>query len=206
HQATLKANGRTIAVTGSGLDVVYPSENKKLFEEIAEKGLIITEYPLGTKPDAQNFPRRNRIISGLSLGTVVVETRVNGGAINTANYALDQGREVFAIPGMINSRASEGPNLLIQKGNAKLVTKVEDILDELRIKFEGKNQKVKMESYVQLNLFEEKIFSVLRDGEKQIDEISQLSGLITSDCLVHLLSMEFKGIVRQRPGKVFTID
>ncbi|KAF0151528.1 MAG: DNA processing protein [Ignavibacteria bacterium] len=206
HQSTLKANGRTIAVIGSGLDIVYPSENRKLFQEVTEKGLIISEYPLGTKPDSQNFPRRNRIISGLSLGTVVVETRINGGALNTANYALDQGREVFAVPGMISSRASEGPNALIQKGNAKLVIRVEDILDELRIKFDGKNGRAKNSTIVQLNLFEEKIYDVLKDGEKQIDEISQLSGLSTSDCLVHLLSMEFKSIVRQLPGKVFTID
>lgn len=205
HQATLKNQGRTIAVTGSGLDVVYPAENKKLFQDISENGLIVSEYPLGTKPDAQNFPRRNRIISGMSLGTLVIETKVNGGAINTANYALDQGREVFAIPGLINSKTSEGPNLLIQKGNAKLVTKVEDMLDELRIKFDDKNQKAMTLTHVQLNLFEEKILNVLKDGEKQIDEISQLSGFSTSECLVNLLSMEFKGVVIQRPGKVFSI-
>lgn len=205
HQITLKNHGRTIAVTGSGLDIIYPAENKKLFQDISESGVIVSEYPLGTKPDAQNFPRRNRIISGLSLGTLVIETRINGGAINTANYALDQGREVFAIPGLINSKTSEGPNLLIQKGSAKLVTKVEDMLDELRIKFDDKNQKSKIVNHVQLNLFEEKILNVLKDGEKQIDEISQLSGYSTSDCLVNLLSMEFKGVVIQRPGKVFSI-
>lgn len=206
HQTSLKANGRTIAVTGSGLDVIYPTENKKLFNEISENGLVISEYPLGTKPDAQNFPRRNRIISGLSLGTLIVETRANGGAINTANYALDQGREVFAIPGTINSKSSDGPNLLIQKGSAKLVTKVQDIIDELRIRFDGDLRKIKAPVSIQLNLFEEKIFTLLKNSELQIDEISQLSGFSTSDCLVHLLNMEFKGVVKQRPGKVFAIN
>lgn len=206
HQSSIEAKGRTIAVTGSGLDIVYPSENKKLFNEIAENGVIISEYPLGTKPDAQNFPRRNRIISGLSLGTVIIETKINGGAINTANYALDQGREVFAIPGMINSKTSEGPNALIQKGTAKLVTRTDDILEELRLRNTKGDKKVRDATPVQLNLFEEKIFSALKDGEKQIDEISQLTALNTSDCLVHLLNMEFKGVVRQRPGKVFSLD
>ena len=206
HSSTLKANGRTIAIIGSGLDVIYPSENKKLFDEITENGVVISEYPLGTKPDAQNFPRRNRIISGISIGTLVVETKINGGAISTANYALDQGREVFAIPGMVSSKCSEGPNLLIQKGSAKLVTKVEDMLDELRIQFRSETNSTSVKPQVELNFFEEKIYSTLKDEQKQIDEISLLSGLSTSDCLVHLLSMEFKGVVRQRPGKVFSID
>jgi DNA processing protein len=206
HNSTLKSNGRTIAVIGSGLDIIYPQENKKLYHQIAESGLVISEYPLGTKPDAQNFPRRNRIISGLSIGTLVVETRINGGAISTANYALDQGREVFAVPGTIISKQSEGTNILIQKGNAKLVTKVDDILDELRIQFRDGSVTTATHSTAELNIFEEKIYSTLQDGQKQIDEISQLSGMNTSDCLVHLLSMEFKGVVKQRPGKVFSID
>ena len=105
---------------GSGLDVIYPPENKKLFNEIAEKGVIISEYPLGTKPDAQNFPKRNRIISGLSLGCIVVETALSGGAMQTAAFSLDQNREVFAIPGNFGVRQSEGTNMLIQKGEAKL--------------------------------------------------------------------------------------
>ncbi len=98
HSAALKNNGRTIAIIGSGLDVIYPPENKKLFDEISRNGCVISEFPLGTKPDAQNFPRRNRIISGMSLGTVVIETAVNGGAMQTASFALDQNREVFAVP------------------------------------------------------------------------------------------------------------
>ncbi len=206
HSSSLKANGKTIAVIGSGLDVIYPPENKKLFDAISESGIIISEYPLGTKPDAQNFPRRNRIISGVSLGTLIIETKMNGGAMLTAQYALDQGKEVFAVPGNLNSKYSEGPNLLIQRGSAKLIRNVDDMLEELRLLMNPSEDKNVLQKQVELNLFEEKIYTALQSEPKQIDEISLLSGLSTSDCLIHLLSMEFKGIVRQRPGKVFSLD
>lgn len=204
HTSAIDSYGNTIAVIGSGLDVVYPPENKKLFERIKEQGLIISEYEIGTKPDAQNFPRRNRIISGISLGTLVIETKVTGGALYTAAYALDQGREVFAIPGAINNKLSEGTNSLIQKGEAKLVLKVEDILSELKLNLNetGNN---KHNPNVELSLFEEKIFSVLDINPKQIDEIAQLTNLPTSECLVHLLTLEFKGLVKQLPGKMFVV-
>ncbi len=205
HKAVLKAGGRTVAVTGSGLDVIYPPENKKLFAEISENGAVITEYPLGTKPDAQNFPKRNRIISGLSLGTVVVETRLNGGAIQTANFALDQNREVFAVPGNLNVPQSEGTNTLIKKGEAKLVMDASDILDELEIKLKPVIGKNIPKPSVELNLFEEKIMGVLSNEPKQIDNISAQSGINTAECLVHLLSLEFKGLVKQLPGKNFMI-
>ena len=120
HNAALKNNGRTIAIIGSGLDVIYPPENKKLFEQISKNGLIISEFKLGTQPNAENFPRRNRIISGLSLGTLVVESGKTGGAMQTAALALDQNREVFSIPGNLGVRQSEGTNLLIQKGEAQI--------------------------------------------------------------------------------------
>lgn len=203
HSSTINANGNTIAVIGTGLDIVYPPENKKLFERIKEHGLIISEYELGTKPDAQNFPRRNRIISGISLGTLVVETKIVGGALYTAAYALDQGREVFAIPGPINNKQSDGTNSLIQKGEAKLVVKVEDILNELKLSFDVEKEKTKPK--VELTLFEEKIFSVIDNNPKQIDEIAELTNLPTSECLVHLLTMEFKGLVKQLPGKMFIV-
>ena len=120
HRTALKNKSRTIAVLGSGLNVIYPPENKKLYDEISESGIVLTEYNLDTKPDAVNFPKRNRIISGLSLGCVVIETGITGGAMQTAALALDQGREVFAIPGNLGIRQSEGTNLLIQKGEAEL--------------------------------------------------------------------------------------
>lgn len=203
HQSALKSDGRTVAVIGSGLDVVYPPENKKLFEQIKEQGVIVSEFELGTKPDAQNFPRRNRIISGLSLGTLIVETKFIGGAMQTAAYALDQNREVFAIPGNINIKQSEGPNALIQRGEAKLVTSAEDILLELKLQLKpeiGKN--IPMPS-IELNMFEEKILSVIGNEQKQIDDIATLAATSTSDCLVNLLTLEFKGLVKQLPGKMF---
>lgn len=204
HQTVLNNNGKTIAVIGTGIDVIYPPENKKLFEKIRENGLIISEYELGTKPDAQNFPRRNRIISGLSLGTLVVETKISGGALITAAYALEQGREVFAVPGQINSKQSEGTNSLIQKGEAKLVTCVRDILSELKLDYSfSSNNKIKIKP--ELTLFEEKIFNSLDSNPKQIDEIALITNLPTSECLVHLLTLEFKGLVKQLPGKMFVI-
>jgi DNA processing protein len=204
HKTALKNGSRTIAVIGSGLDVIYPPENKKLFNEIADRGVIISEYPLGTKPDAQNFPKRNRIISGLSLGCLVVETALSGGAMQTAAFALDQNREAFAIPGNLGVRQSEGTNMLIQKGEAKLVRNADDILVELELKLIPVIGKNIPKPTVELNLFEEKILNSL-DGEPlQIDSISSLTQLATSECLVHLLSLEFKGLVKQMPGKIFS--
>ena len=205
HKSALKNSGRTIAIIGSGLDVIYPPENRKLFNEITQNGAIISEYPLGTKPDAQNFPRRNRIISGLSLGCLVVETALTGGAMQTAAFALDQNREVFAIPGNLGVRQSEGTNRLIQKGEAKLVVNAEDILVELELKLKPVIGKNIPKPSVELNMFEEKILTILQDDPLQIDKISTLTELSTSECLVHLLSLEFKGLVKQLPGKIFSL-
>ncbi len=203
HKATLKIGRRTVAVTGSGLDVIYPPENKKLYDEIAERGLIISEYELGTKPNAENFPKRNRIISGLCLGCIVVETGIAGGAMQTASFALDQNREVFAVPGNLGVKQSEGTNLLIQKGEAKLIRSAEDVLIELELKLKPIIGKNIPRPKVELNLFEEKILSALKDTPLQIDVIASSTNLTTSDCLVHLLSLEFKGLVKQLPGKMF---
>lgn len=205
HWGALKNNGKTIAVTGSGLDVIYPPENKKLYNKIVEKGMVVTEYPLGTKPDAQNFPKRNRIIAGFSLGTVIIETRITGGAIQTAHHALDQNREVFAVPGNIEVPQSEGTNILIQKGEAKLIRNAEDILIELKLKLKPEIGKNIPKPTVDLNLFEEKIFNALGSDPIQIDNLSEKTKLSSSDCLVHLLSLEFKGLVRQYPGKMFSL-
>ncbi len=205
HKTALKKNGRTIAVIGSGLDVIYPPENKNLFDEIAEKGVIVSEYKLGTKPDAPNFPKRNRIISGLSLGSLIVETGSSGGAMQTAAFALDQNREVFAVPGNLGIKQSEGTNLLIQKGEAKLVCSAEDILVELELKLKPVLGKNVPKDNVELNLFEEKIIASLNNEPLQIDKIASTTNLSTSDCLVHLLSLEFKGLVKQLPGKMFAL-
>lgn len=206
HRGALKSGGRTLAIIGSGLDVIYPPENKHLFNQISENGAVITEYKLGTKPDAQNFPKRNRIISGISLGTLVVETKIKGGALQTASFALDQNREVFAIPGNLGKPQSEGCNLLIQKGEAKLVKNVEDILVELDLKIKpevGHNIPKPVED---LNMFEQKIYDFLSDDPKHIDEIANETKINSADCLVHLLSLEFRNLIRQLPGKMFIKD
>jgi DNA processing protein len=205
HRASLINNGRTIAVIGSGLDRIYPPENKKLFDEIAEKGLIISEYEPGTGPDAVNFPKRNRIISGLSLGCILIETGITGGGMQTAALALDQNREVFAVPGCIGIKQSEGTNLLIKKGEARLITNAEDVLLDLALKLKPVIGKNIPRVHQDLNLFEQKIIDSLKNEPLQIDKISLITGISTSDCLVNLLSLEFKGAVKQLPGKVFAI-
>ena len=207
HKGALHAGGRTIAVLGSGFDIMYPSENKGLSDEIRERGVVVSEYPLGTLPDAQNFPKRNRIISGLSKGVVVIESAFTGGAMLTAKLALDQGREVFAVPGNIGVRQSEGTLALIQRGEAKLTTKVDDILVEIgmsRSKQISNSAKDKIVN--DLNLFEQKLYQTLSDEPVQIDTISTLTSLSISDCLVYLLSLEFKGLIRQLPGKMFVVE
>ncbi|MGA2623207.1 MAG: DNA-processing protein DprA [Bacteroidota bacterium] len=206
HASTLKAGGRTIAVIGSGLDVPYPPENRNLFERIAAHGAVISEYEMGTKPDAGNFPRRNRIISGLSLGTLVIETDVNGGAMITANTALDQNREVFAVPGNVGVKQSRGCHALVKSGRAKLVECFDDILAELASKLRPLvKDSVRQESAPSpdLTLFEKAIWDVLSDEPRHIDSIAESAKLSTSDALVHLLNLEFKGLVQQMPGKMF---
>ncbi len=204
HTATLKAKGRTIAVIGSGLDVPYPPENRRLQEMIANQGAVVSEFPMGAKPDATNFPRRNRIISGLSLGTIVVESGEDGGAMITASTALDQNREVFAIPGNITEKRSAGPNKLIREGRAKLVQRIEDILEELGPQLRHLLKKESTpDAGIDLTLFERKIFDKLTSEPIQIDELAELAETSTADALVSLLSLEFKGLVRQLPGKMF---
>lgn len=207
HRTSLKFDNINYAVLGSGIDVIYPYENKKLYSELAEKGAVITEFPPGTKPDKVNFPRRNRIISGISLGTLVIESGIKGGALLTAEIAVDQDREVFAVPGYINSKQSEGTNELIKRGQAKLVTCIDDILVELEQRLKPFLKNVisdKTEKAAEgLSLTEEKIYSILNYEPVHIDRINELAELPVSDCLVNLLSLEFKSLVRQIPGKYF---
>lgn len=208
------SSGKTAAVFGCGLDVIYPPENKKLYEMIVEQGLILSEFEISSKPDSMNFPRRNRIISGLSLGVVVIESGKEGGALITARCALDQGREVYAVPGDINSRLSKGTNELIKNGQAKLVDSVEDILDELRSKlnmlpFEDTGNGMPAKKIqVDLKGNEKTIYDFISSAKDafHIDAISESTGLNISDCLVNLLNLEFKGLIRQLPGKMFTIS
>jgi len=201
HRAALKAGGRTIAVLGSGVDVPYPPENKALMEKIIESGSVISEFPPGTLPDKENFPRRNRIISGLSLGVLVVEATSDSGALITARYATDQGREVFAIPGNITSANSEGTNKLIQNG-ARLVRHAHDIVEELAPVLKGF---IRSADKAAIDITEEEkcLCTVLSGEPKQIDEISRESGLPAAKVLGVLLGLEIKGAVKQITGKRF---
>ncbi len=204
HGTTVRSGGRTIAVLGSGVDVIYPSENKRLAEQILNGGAIISEYYMGTKPDAVNFPRRNRIISGMSLGTILIETDTNGGAMITAGTALDQNREVFAVPGTIFEKKSRGTNKLIREGRAKLVEDIADVLEELRYKLKPKlNKQPPGHPRAQLTIFEQKVFETLGEEPEHIDVLSEKCGMAISDLLVQLLSLELKGVVKQLPGKYF---
>jgi DNA processing protein len=209
HKTAITNNNMTYAVLGCGVDVVYPRENDKLYDEIIENGAVISEFELGTGPDKVNFPRRNRIISGISLGTLIVETGLRGGSLITAEFALDQNKEIFAIPGYIYSKKSEGCNNLIKKGQAKLIDSVEDIFSELSYKLDGflkkdiLNLKESEKKVIDLGIFEKSIFDVLSNEPMHIDSINSKTGLSISDCLVNLLSLEFKGLIKQLPGKYF---
>lgn len=205
HLAALKEKGRTLAVFGSGLDVLYPPENRKLAGQIRSSGAIISEFFLGTKPEAPNFPRRNRLISGLSLGVVIVEAGNKSGALLTAQCALDQNREVFAIPGNLGSKNSEGTNRLIKEG-AKLVTSVEDILEELRI-FTREGESSSFEETKKdpsgLSEAEKSIFKLISDEPYHIDKIASKASVGVPQALAMLLSLELKGLVKQLSGKMF---
>jgi DNA processing protein len=205
HTSALKEKGRTLAVFGSGVDVIYPSENEKLADKIISSGALISEYPMGTNPEAPNFPRRNRLISGLSLGVVVVEAGAKSGALLTANYALEQNREVFAIPGNLGAKTSEGTNRLIKQG-AKLVTAVEDILEELKITIRGIESPSGVRSEEDLSNLSEKeksIYKLVSEEPSHIDKIAPQASVSVSDALSLLLSLELKGMVRQLSGKMF---
>jgi DNA processing protein len=205
HSAALKEKGRTLAVFGSGLDVLYPPENKKLAGQIRSSGAVISEFSLGTKPEAPNFPRRNRLISGLSLGVVIVEAGNKSGALLTAQCALEQNREVFAIPGNLDSKNSQGTNKLIKEG-AKLVTTVEDILEELRIstRAEGSASPAQPQRDLSgLSQAERNMFELISDEPHHIDKIACQASVGVPQALSTLLSLELKGLVKQLSGKVF---
>lgn len=202
HKGTLSVGGRTLAVLGSGIDIIYPPENRRLALEIEESGAVITEFALTTPPERQNFPRRNRIISGLSLGVLVVEAAVKSGALITSNYALDQGREIFAIPGSINSSLSAGPHNLIKEG-AKLVHDHEDILAEIQYeksgKIEDEKECMQLEGLSGDDLL---IYQMLsRHQPIQIDEISSKANLPPGRVNTVMLSLELKDLIKELEGK-----
>ncbi len=195
HRTTLEAGGRTIAVLASGLDIIYPAENAGLAQSITENGALISEYPLGTKPRAENFPRRNRIMSGISLGVLCVEADETSGAIITARQALEQNREVFAVPGSILSPTSRGTNMLIQRGEAKLVTRCMDILEELNLVTVA--HQMEMKELLPENETESLLLKQLTAEPVHIDEVCHTAGLPISTVSSTLSMMELKGMVKQ---------
>jgi DNA processing protein len=194
HHAALAAGGRTVAVFASGLDIIYPAENANLAHSIVQQGAVLSEYPLGTRPRPDNFPRRNRIMSGLSLGVLVVEADETSGAIITAHMALEQNREVFAIPGSILSPASRGANRLIQEG-AKLVRSGADILEELNLTAVA--QQMEAKEVMPASDTEALLLKQLGREPTHIDEVCRASGLPVATVSSTLAVMELKGLVKQ---------
>jgi len=219
HRGALSVSGRTIAVLGCGLNVVYPPENEKLFKEIVQHGAVISEYPLDSQPMPYNFPARNRIISGMSYGVVVVEAGEKSGSLITARLAMEQGRDVFAIPGAIDSPSSRGANSLIKQG-AKLIENIDDILEDLLPQIEKpscakpdfpETQKAnrvipdtKADS-VKLDGINQDIVKVLTQGKSHADDIIKAMGAAPACVLSALITLELKGIIEQHPGKIFSL-
>ena len=198
HRAALEVGQRTIAVLGSGADVIYPREHANLANEIIQKGAVITEYPLGVRPEPQNFPRRNRIMSGMTLGTVVVEAPEGSGALLTATHALEQDREVFAVPGNIFSPNNRGANRLISKSGAKLVQDCTDILEELNLSSVG--QQIEMTALFPQDENESQVLRYVSYDPIHVDEIIRNAELDISTVSSVLAMMELKGLVKQVGG------
>ncbi len=193
HQASLEAGGRTIAVSACGLDIIYPAENAGLAKRIIEHGALISEYPLGTKPKPEHFPRRNRILSGMSLGVLVTEAGESSGVLITADLALEQNRDVLAVPGNVLSPASRGTNHLIQEG-AKLVQNCQDILEELNLRAVA--QQLEFKEIIPASDTESLLINKLSAEPTHIDEICASSGLPVSTVSSTLAMMELKGLVK----------
>ena len=204
HRSTLRFGGRTIAVLGSGLLRVYPGCNRPLADAISGQGLLLSELPLDAKPDAPNFPRRNRIISGLSRALVVMESAETGGAMISASMALDQNRDVYAVPGPVYNPMSRGPHLLLSRSMAQIALSAEDILRDTLPARDAHPEAATVPA--QLTLEEEQIVNLLGTQATHIDDIAAASGLPLSDLLVILLQLEFRGTIRQLPGKYFSAE
>jgi DNA processing protein len=211
HGACQATNGATVGVLGTGVDVTYPKENKKLFGEVEKRGALISEFPLGTHPAPENFPIRNRIVAGMSLGIIVVQGAQYSGSLITARLGMEFGREVYGVPGNITVDISFAPNQLIKQG-AKLVTSWEDVVEELPTEIRAELFPVETSTREEraslftasLSPIEKKIFSLLSEDESiHIDELVEKAELTSSEVLAALCEMEMKGIVRQMPGKQF---
>lgn len=207
HRAALAVGGRTIAVLGCGLNVYYPPEHRDLQKRIPENGCVMSQFPLATRPDKVTFPMRNRVVSGLSLGTLVIEAPEKSGALITVYAALEDNREAFALPGPVNSPKSDGTNKLIKLGHAKLVQRVEDIIDDLpdyaKKWIVERQGTLPLKPAVELTAEEEMALEALKPEPQHIDFITEACGLPPSMVSAILLSLELKGKARQAPGKMF---
>ena len=200
HRSALEVGGKTIAVLGGGLNHIYPEANTNLAEEIMKKGLVISEYPPFSPPTKYTFPLRNRIIAGLSLGTLITEASKKSGTIHTKDYTLDYGRDLFAVPGNINSSKSELPNELIRSSQAECVIEADDIL-----KFYGFDGVKKEEKTVEVSFDEQTILNLLKDGEQDFDYLAQKSQLPTNILNSCLTTLEIRGLIRRMPSKTFML-
>jgi len=209
HTGCIEGGGRTLAVLGCGLDIDYPRQNRELREKVVRNGALITEFPLGTEPESKNFPARNRIISGLSLGVIVVEAGKRSGSLITARLALEQNREVFAVPGSVRSYRSLGPNWLIKQG-AKLVERAEDVVEELApmlgVSLHEKTQQEEKSEPAASGSFSEdetKVLDLLNDEPMLLDDMVRILGMEVNVLAGILSKLELKGHVKQLPGKFF---
>jgi DNA processing protein len=205
HKGALQGGGRTIAVLGCGVDVIYPSENRNLFYQIIEQGAILSEFPMKSVPEGGHFPRRNRIISGLSIGVVIVQASAKSGSLITAGYALEQGREVFAVPGNVGAEGSRGTNQLIKEG-AKLVTSTEDILEEILPQWRREKETTSPTEVPVPDLSgeEKALYCLLGETPLHIDAIIRETQLDPGKVSSLLLNLELKGLIDQWPGKCFS--
>ncbi len=201
HQAALAAGGRTIAVLGSGPDVIYPPEHRNLAAQVAESGAVLADYPPGRKPDAQNFPARNRIIAGISLGVIVVEAPSRSGALITVDFAADQGRDVFAVPGSIFSAASAGCHRLLRDG-ARPVTCADDVLEELNLG--SRQSQVAVQQVMPLDEDERRLLALLTGDPQHIDEVAAASARPIHEVNALLVTLELKGLVRNAGAQHYT--
>ncbi len=212
HKTAIQNGGPTVAVMGSGIDWIYPNKNSKLADQMIEKGgAVITEYPPGTKPDACHFPERNRIVSGMSHGVLVVESGIKGGSMITARAALDQNREVFVIPHPLDYLKGEGCNYLIRTGQGKLIQSLDDILDEISVNVNGKigeSVEIEKSGWRDADLEEEQqqICRLLEKEVLHIDNLAEKLQTNTFKLLPTLLELEMKGVVRQKAGKYFELE
>lgn len=201
HVSAIQCGGRTVAVLGSGVDVIYPPENRRLYERITENGAVVSEYPLGTRPNSYNFPPRNRIISGVSLGVLVVEASPKSGSLITAKLALDQGRDVYAVPGNVYSYKAKGTHALLKSG-AKLVDNANDIVEELNITVKPIKENKDVTQGLSPELLN--IYGFFQQEPIHIDNIILKTGLSSGRVSALLLDLELSGILKQLPGKMFT--